>query len=292
MELWRQALELIPEHLLDKCVYRDLSNLEEIRLRGGRRPHGIQGGEEFALSSYAVKREDLERILEKATGASLHASIEALRSGYLSYKGIRIGVCGTVIQERDKMEGFRYISSLAIRIPRECLGLCRDLQAQLFSLEYQNTIILSAPGGGKTTALRDLIRGLSQRGYRISVVDERNELSCTEGAEPRFDLGDCSDVLVGGNKGMSVMMLLRSMNPQILAMDEISSYEDCEMIRQIIGCGVGILATAHASGPKDFLRRPLYRRLCEEQVFTWAITIRQAGKKRIYQAERLDICAG
>lgn len=291
MDLLRQALSLIPEHLYDRNVFSDLSELEEIRLRCGRPPCGVFGGEEHPLSMVDVTSMELERVLEKATGASMHTSIEALRSGYLSYRGIRIGVCGTLIQEHNQIEGFRHISSLAIRIPKECRTISKTLPDQLYPLQYQNTVILSAPGGGKTTALRDLIRGLSNRGYRLSVVDERNELSCTEGAAACFDLGKMTDVLVGGDKRVSAMMLLRTMNPQILAMDEISSEEDCETIRQIIGCGVGVLATAHASGPDDFLRRPLYRRLLNEQAFTWAITIRLSGKKRVYQSERLSTCA-
>ena len=118
------------------------------------------------------------------------------------------------------------------------------------------------------------------------MVDERNELSGTEEGEAGFDLGTHTDVLVGGNKSSAVMMLLRTMNPQILAMDEISREEDCETVRQILGCGVGILATAHASGIEEFLRRPLYRRLVEEHVFTWVISIRQTGQKRNFVSER------
>lgn len=290
MEAWRQAAELLPERLYKACPADRSFEWEEIRLRCGRPPFALIGNEEFVLSETRVKREDLERILERATGASLHASIEALRSGYLSYRGLRIGVCGTVVQENGEIEGFRHISSLAIRIPRECRGLCETLIRQLYPIRYQNTVILSPPGGGKTTALRDLIRSLSDRGNRLAVVDERNELSGSEGAEAGFDLGRHTDVLIGGRKDVSVMMLLRTMNPQILAMDEISSAEDSELVRQTIGCGVGILATAHASGPEEFRLRPLYRKLADEQVFTWAVTIRQAGSKRSFMCERLHAC--
>ena len=288
MELWRQAVELIPAHLCRNLPEEKLSELEEIRLRVHGYPYGLRRGREEPLSNSKVDSSDLERIMEKATGASFHSSLEALRAGYMSYHGLRIGVCGTVIQEQARIEGFRQIFSLAIRIPRECPGLCELLIRQIFPLDFKNTILLSPPGGGKTTALRDMIRGLSERGMRISVIDERNELSGTGAAGPCFDLGCHTDTMIGAGKEEAAMMLLRAMNPQILAMDEISSESDCELIRKTVGCGVGILATAHASGVEDKKKRPLYRKLLEEQVFSWAVTIYASGGKSQFRSEKLS----
>ena len=117
----------------------------------------------------------LESILEKATGASIHAVIHALRNGYLSYRGIRIGVCGNVIMDKGGVEAFQTLTSLAVRIPRDYPNICRPFLQECCRDAYHNTLILSPPGGGKTTALRDMIRGLSNRGYRIAVADERND---------------------------------------------------------------------------------------------------------------------
>ena len=292
MERWRQALDLLPVRFYDRTPQETLSKLEEIRLRSGGCPYGLIDGEERPLVDISITQEDLDRIMERATGASLHSSIEALRSGYLTSCGLRIGVCGTVIQEGEQVVGFQHITSLAIRIPRECREMCDTLVRQLYPLGFQNTVILSPPGGGKTTALRDIVRGLSDRGYRISVIDERNELSASEGGKAGFDLGKHTDVLIGSTKAAALMMLLRAMNPQILAMDEITCEKDGFLLRETIGCGVGILATAHASNLAEFMRRPLYRMLAEEKVFTWAVTIRQNGSQRSLTSERVAGCAG
>ena len=174
MEEHKRALSLLPERLrlaAEGCVH---DKVEEFRLRLGREPVFLAAGTETSFSEQTVTAEELECILERATGASMHAAAQAMREGYISFEGLRIGVCGTVLHRAGKMEGFQTVSSLAIRISRECKGMCERVITQLYSLSFQNTLIVSPPGGGKTTALRDMIRGLSERGYRLGVVDERN----------------------------------------------------------------------------------------------------------------------
>ena len=288
--MWRRAWELLPESIRQQSTPEILSDAEEIRLRLGRQPSLLKGGREHTFSKALVTPFMLESILEKATGASIHAVIHALRNGYLSYRGIRIGVCGNVIMDKGGVEAFQTLTSLAVRIPRDYPNICRPFLQECCQDAYHNTLILSPPGGGKTTALRDMIRGLSNRGYRIAVADERNELASFDGAQSSFDLGAHTDILVGAPKGASVMMLLRTMNPQLLAMDEISSEEDCDAVHQILGCGVGLLATAHAADVSELSRRPLYSGLLQDRVFDYALTIRQKDGRRTYEAMRLTTC--
>ena len=285
MNEWTRAVSLLPEHYR-KALETEKEG-EEIRLRVGKRPCVLWAGTERTFSDHRVTVHDLERILEKSTRASMHAVTNALREGYISYQGIRIGVCGTAAGGYDGFEGYRAISSIAIRVPCEQKGLGNTLVSKLCQNGFQNTLVISPPGGGKTTLVRELIRCLSEKGIRISVVDERNELSASDGAHARFDLGPHSDVLIGVSKGSACLMLLRGMNPQIIAMDEISEEKDMEAVRRIIGCGVNLLATAHAASLDELSRRKAYREMLEEHVFSSLITIRAENGVRRYDIQAL-----
>lgn len=282
------ALQLLPPRCLDRRCREMLTGAEEIRLRVGQVPMMQQNGREYPIHGEAVTEEELMRVLEKATGASLHTVSAALANGFISYHGLRIGVCGTAFERDDKVSGFRWFSSLAIRIPRECKGICNDIYARLRKEQPDNLLILSPPGMGKTTVLRELIRRFSNDGIRVGVVDERWEIAASEQGRVQFDLGAHSDILSGVPKAKASMMLLRTMNPQIIAMDEITQPEDLNAIREIIGCGVRLLATAHASGPEELHKRPLYRTMLAERQFEACILIRMQDAERRYELQELN----
>ena len=281
------ALSLLPQRCLDRRCREMLNEAEEIRMRIGQKPTILQNKREYPLHGDPVTQEELMRTLEKATGASLHTAAAALSKGFISYHGLRIGVCGTVFERDDRTLGFRSFSSLTIRIPRECKGICNDLYARLREEEPGNLLILSPPGLGKTTVLRELIRRRSNDGLRIGVVDERWEIAAAEQGRPQFDIGSHSDVLSGVSKAKGAMMLLRTMNPQIIAMDEITQPEDLNTMREIVGCGVRLMATAHSCGPEELRKRPLYRSMLEEEIFEECILIRMREEKRSYELQRL-----
>ena len=287
MNRYEKALSLLPAAMADAAGRRGQAGVEEIRLRLGRRPSVLRRGREEKLDCPVIGAGDLERILEKASGASYHMAAAMLADGYLNWEGLRIGVCGTVSLQNGSYHSFRSFRSLAVRIPRECQGICEGLMRSIYAECFESSLILSPPGGGKTTALRELSRCLSNRGYRLALVDERNELLAADSKGTGFDLGECSDVLSGMPKAEGAMMLLRAMNPQILAMDEITRPQDLEAIAQAAGCGVQLLATAHGSGLSDLQRRPLYRELLGLGVFQYVIEIRGSGEMRQYRAERI-----
>ena len=287
MDGFEKAVYLLPEGLKQKAAAFRGTGIEELRLRIDRRPTVLRDGQEHAFSNERITERDILRLLEKATGASLHSAAAALSEGYLSYKGLRIGVCGEAVNHKGELAGFRHFSSAAIRVPRECRGVCDGIIRELYEGGFESTLLISRPGGGKTTALREFIRKLSDRGTRISVMDERNELSASDDGQAQFDLGAHTDVLTGAPKADGAMMMLRAMNPQILAMDEITKKEDIEAISQASGCGADILASAHASGLEELIRRPLYKELLMLGIFKNAVMISGVGAARRYTAERL-----
>lgn len=282
----QSAMQLIPARFLDARSRALIERAEELRLRIGQ-PVAVQlDGRELPLPGEPITQADLMHTLEKATGASFHTAAPALSRGFVSYRGLRIGVCGTVAEYDGRLQGFRCVTSLSVRIPKECFGVCDGVLRQMQAAGWQNLLILSPPGLGKTTALRELIRKLSCSGYRVGVTDERYEIAAAEEGRPGFSLGPHCDVISGVPKAKGAMMLLRAMNPQILAMDEITQPEDLFAIREIVGCGVRLLATAHASGPEDLRRRPIYRAMAEEGLFGDLLVIRRDDQGRKYEYRR------
>lgn len=279
----RAALELLPTGLREKAGREAGPEVEELRLRLGQPVSYVTGVSERRSCGPPVRREDLYLLLEKATGAALHAAAGALEEGYYCKNGVRIGVCGQASGANQNREPFRNITSLSLRIPRECRGILDGVKGKLLSGRLESTLILAPPGGGKTTALRELIRLISQSGIRVGVADERMELF----GGGVFDLGPCTDVLSCQPKARAAMQLMRAMNPQVIAMDEIGGEEDAGAVRQLFGCGITLLASIHARDRGDLERRPACSRLLKEGCFQRLLIVSGSGGNRRYWVEDL-----
>lgn len=261
---------------------------EELRLRTGRPLSVLLPGGEFPLD-VTVEPEDLETLCDLATEFSRYAAAETIREGYLPVRGgYRVGLCGSAVMKDGTNTNLKYISSAVIRIAGERRGIADTLLPQLFAEgRFVNTLVLSPPGGGKTTLLRELVRTLSVAGLRLALIDERGEVAVSYRGEPQMDVGPHTDVLDACPKAIGIPMVLRAMNPQIIAVDEITVRADLAAMSLAAGCGVGLLATIHAADTQELLEKPLYRQLLEDKVFRRAVHIVKTEEGRRYAVEEL-----
>lgn len=273
----KQAIEGLPQWKRDQ--------ISEIRFRMGQavkvtRPTGeellpLRGG------GIPVTEAMLREMIDRATGFSSYALQTEASELFLPLEGGgRLGLCGEADKRNGKICGLKSVSSAVIRIAREKQGIAESRAEQLVhGKEIASALILSPPGGGKTTFLRDLIRCVSEKGVRVSVADERGEIS--GGKEGRLDLGPTTDVLTGCKKAEAIPRLIRVMNPQVLAVDEIAGEDELQAVRYAAFCGIAVFATAHGESVADLMQRPLYRDVICSGAFEWGIILEQFGVTRM-----------
>ncbi len=288
---YEAACALLPRRLREAALaVPEKEKVEELRLRqGGRLTLTLPEGE-VPVPGTRVTGEDLEAVLDIATGSSRYTASQSLRQGYLTAEGgFRIGVCGTAVLEGGEVALYRDLSSLNIRIPREQIGLAdRVLPGLLAEGRLESTLVISPPGGGKTTLLRDLVRALSdEKNLRVSLVDERGELAAVHRGVPQLQVGRHTDVLDACPKAQAIPTLLRAMNPQVIAVDEVAVAGDVAALEQAAGAGVVLLATVHGAGVEDLKRKPILAGMLGLGIFRKAVRIGRLGAGRWYAVEDL-----
>ncbi len=245
--------------------------------------------------AYRVTETDLKTALELLTGYSVYAFEEELRQGYFTVEGgHRIGVAGRAVVEGGRVKRLSYISFLNFRVAHECKGCSETLFRRLYKDgQYYHTLLFAPAGCGKTTFLRDLIRLLSNAGLRVGVADERSELAACHYGIPQHDLGLRTDVMDGCPKAEAMVMLLRSMTPQILVADEIGMEADVFAIRAAAGSGCKVVASAHGGSFEELIRNPVLRTLWEERRFERYVCLEKKknsfGVKAIYNGDGREI---
>ena len=273
MCVWESVLSVLPVWLRQKVDARGKENLQELRLRINAPPE-LNFGSHWTCLPGNVSREDLLFCVNTASRYSPWAA-STIGKGYLTLSGgHRIGLCGEAIVKEGVVTGIREVRSLNIRIARDFPGISETIPIN------SSILLLGAPGWGKTTLLRDLARKTADN-YRVSVADERGELF-PEGFPP----GKRMDVMKGCPKSQAIELLLRSMGPEWIAVDEITAESDADALMQAVGCGVRMMATAHAASVQDLRQRPVYRRLLETGVFQTLVVLRP---DKTFSLERMPI---
>ncbi|ASA23136.1 stage III sporulation protein AA [Paenibacillus donghaensis] len=288
-------LQLFPEKVRSLLVALPLSLLskvEEIRVREGRPLEINYSGKYHFLGAngalthtpeeaYKPDREDSHRLLDLISNHSLYTMEEELRKGFITIPGgHRIGLAGRTVLSGGGVEHLRDITGFNVRIAREVPGVADGVLPYLLDRGRQrimHTLILSPPQHGKTTLLRDLARQISsgdpspreqgRPGLKVGIVDERSEIAGSRRGIPAFDVGPRTDVLDGCPKAEGMMMMIRSLSPDVIIADELGRREDADAVTEALNAGISVVASAHGKEVTELLRRPGLGGLLEQKMF-------------------------
>ncbi len=276
----------------------DYDLLQEIRLRVNAPLLIIYDNREFIVTSqstlaeneddvYIITKNEIRETMEYISNYSLYAFEEELKQGFITITGgHRVGIIGKAVLEENKIKSMKHISFINIRLSHQVRG-CADKVIPYITGERENdcyhTLIISPPRCGKTTLLRDVIRQLSdgskkRSGITVGVVDERSEIAACYMGVPQNELGMRTDVLDCCPKAKGMLMLIRSMSPRVIAVDEVGSVEDISAIEYVINCGCKLIATVHGNSIEDIKNKPILGKLVKERLFERYILLNNHGE--------------
>ena len=278
---WQEYLKILPHWMREKVDCIGKESLQELRMRVGQAPKLVLHNQQTTLDRI-VEFEDITYVINTASKYSPWAATTIAKGYITAAGGHRIGICGETVVHNGSVSGIRSVTSLCIRVARDFLHLA--LSANMLN---NSVLIIGPPGSGKTTLLRDMI---SQRADTnsgsISVLDERGEIFPIINGIPCYATGSNTDILTGCSKRQGIDILLKTMGPSCIAVDEITEEEDCKALLNAGWCGVSLIATAHAGSKTDLYRRPVYKPLLQNHLFDSLIVL---NADKTWKVERICV---
>ena len=295
MKLSDEVINSLSLNLREKIKTLKRENIEEIRLRVNK-PLIINGDlidyfyndktkklDKNMDNAYVVTKEDIEQTFQIICKYSIHSFMDDIKKGFVTLRGgHRVGIVGKAIVENGKVENIKYISSLNIRISKEIKNCSDKVMNHIVkgSTKINNTIIISPPQCGKTTLLRDIVRNLSNgndkfnfKGVKVALIDERNEIAGSYLGVAQMDVGIRTDIIETCPKDIGIMMVLRSMSPNVIVTDEIGTEKDIKALYTALNGGVGLIPTVHGDSIEDIKNRKELKNLLDEELFKKVILL-------------------
>ncbi len=295
MKLSDEIINSLSLNLRDKIKTIKGEDIEEIRLRMNK-PLIINGNQKDYFynekakkldlnmdKAYIVTKEDLEQTFQIICKYSIHSFMDDIKKGFITLRGgHRVGIVGKAIVENGNVENIKHISSLNIRISKEVKNCSDKVMNHIIKspTKINNTIIISPPQCGKTTLLRDIVRNLSSgneqynfKGVNVALIDERNEIAGSYLGVPQMDVGIRTDIIETCPKDVGIMMVLRSMSPNVIVTDEIGTEKDIKALYTALNGGVGLITTVHGDSIEDIRNRKELKNLLDEELFKKVILL-------------------
>lgn len=275
-----EILKYFPLEMRNNILQNLTESVREVRMRVNR-PILLKTVDSEIIVECLVTKDSIKRVFESICSNSVYAFEEEISNGFITIQGgHRVGICGKPLYRNEKIYSIKDVSGLNFRIAREIKGVADRIIPQIKENDgFVSTLILSPPGLGKTTLLRDLVRQVSDAGYSVSLVDERSEVAGCFLGIPQNDVGLRTDVMDAVYKPDGIRMMVRSMCPDFVATDEIGTDEDAEAIFYAVNCGTKILATAHGERIEDLYKSKKMKDILQNHIFEKVVVLSKSGVK-------------